>query len=466
MKLYFYLIMPVIILLIISGCKTESTTEPDTENTGQGNLTINGFVVDNTSGAPLSNAEVTIYDEGNQVNRVTNNDGEFSASIAVEKSKQISIYTYLKGYYIDTTNINVIGGKDTTISIKLQEKTVGVEVAGYPASIVLISTSAQNIGVKESGSVESALVTFEVQDSSGNPINIDHSVLVEFSLGEAPGGGEFINPEFVKTNANGRVVVSISSGTKAGVVQFVAKINSNGKTILSKPVNIAIHGGHPDQNHFSVATQYLNIPGWNTDGFENSITAIVGDKYANPCKPLTAVYFTTTGGIVEGSALTNNSGEGSVKLISGNPRPVHPVYGAGFAVITASTADENYNKIQDSVLVLFSGYTILTVSTTQFPDISHMGSASIQYSIKDENGNPIAPNNQVTVSILDGESVKLGGDVNFKTMDTQDKNATNFSFRVIDDDYDIPKGRRSVTVSIVVSGPNGYAVASVSGMVD
>ncbi len=466
MKLFYYLILPVIMFLVVSGCKSESTTEPETVITGQGDLTINGYVIDNTSGTALSNADVIIVDGGDQINRVTNGEGKFSATLTVEKSKEISIFTYLKGYYTDTTNIDVIGGKDTSVSVKLQEKTIGTDVAGDPASIVLISTSAQNIGVKESGSVESAIVTFEVQDSSGNAININHSALVNFSLGQTPGGGEFINPTSVKTNANGRVVVSITSGTKAGVVQFIAQINSNGLTILSKPVNIAIHGGHPDQNHFSVATEYLNIPGWNINGFENSITAIVGDKYANPAKPKTAVYFTTSGGIIEGSALTSDLGEGTVKLISGNPRPIHPIYGAGFATILASTADENYNKIIDSVVVLFSGYPIITAPET-FPHISHGGSTIVQYSIMDENGNPIAPGNNVVVSIVSGDGVKLAGnDVNFTTIDTQSKSATNFKFEIADDDLEKPLGARDVRIDITVSGPNGFATARVSGSVD
>jgi hypothetical protein len=459
MKLYLYLILPVIMFLIISGCKSETATEPDVI-TGEGDLTINGVVIDNTSGETLGNADVVIVEGGNQINRVTDATGKFSAAITVDKSELVSIFTYLKGYYSDTTSLNVIGGKDTSVSIKLQEKTVNTDVSGDPASIVLINTSAQSIGVKESGSVESAIVTFEVQDSSGVPVDIDHSALVNFSIGQGPGGGEFINPASVKTNANGRVVVSISSGTKAGVIQFIAQINSNGTTILSKPVNIAIHGGHPDQNHLSVFPKYLNVAGWHINGNEDLITAIVGDKYANPVKPLTAVYFTTTGGIIEGSALTNNDGEGTVKLITGNPLTAD-----GFVTVYVSTADENSNKITDSTIVLFSGKPILTAPSS-FTDISHGGEAVVQYTIKDVNGNPIAAGNYVSVTIAEGQGVQLLGDVDFTTIDTQSKDFTSYSFKIIDDDIDKPLGTRSIVINIKVSGPNGSAAANVSGIVD
>jgi len=461
-----YLLSLTIILLtslVFLSCKT--STEPD-EGTGEGETTISGQVIDNTSGLAISGAEVNIINDGVIIGKTTNSEGRFAATLEIDKSKQILIYTVLKGYYSDSTYVSVTAGEESSVTIKLQERTTGEDISGDPASIVLISTSSQSIGVIESGSLESATITFEVQDSSGNSINIDHSVWVNFRLGQSPGGGEYINPTAIKTNANGQVTVSLNSGRIAGVVQFVAEINYEGKIIISKPVNIAIHGGHPDQTHFSVATQYLNIPGWNIDGFENKISAIVGDKYANPVKPKTAVYFTTSGGIIEGSALTNDLGIGAATLISGNPRPVHPLLGAGFAEITASTADENYNKIIGSTIVLFSGYPIVTASPIIFPDIPHRGSTTISYTVKDVNGNPIAPGNSINVSVLEGAGVSLVGDVNFTTLDTQSKAATQFSFRIVDSDIDEPLGRRSVSIRIKVSGPNGYATTSVSGMLD
>lgn len=452
--------------LLIISCK--STTEPVDTGTGEGQATISGVVIDNTSGSIIQGAEVDIYNGATVIGKTTDSEGRFAADFTIDKSKQILIYTKLNGYYSDSSYVSVTAGEETTVTIKLQKKSVGEDVSGNPASIVLITTSAQNIGIRGSGSVESAFVTFEVQDSSGNSININSSVLVNFVLGLSPGGGEYINPTSVKTNSAGRVTVSISSGTKAGVIQFVAMINFNGTEIISKPVNIAVHGGHPDQNHFSVATQYLNIPGWNIDAFPNTITALVGDKYANPVKPKTAVYFTTTGGIIEGSALTDELGLAPVTLLSGNPRPVHPLLGAGFAEITATTADENENVVIGKTIVLFSGAPIITVSTTQFPNIPHGGSITIYYTVKDLNGNPIAPNNGISVTVVEGEMVYVAGDVNFSTMDTQSKDATNYSFRIFDADTAPGDyiGPRSATIQIKVQGPNGYATTSISGTLD
>jgi hypothetical protein len=452
--------------LFIFSCK--STTEPVDTGTGEGEATISGIVVDNTTGSIIQGAEVNIYNGSSVIGKTTDAEGRFAANLTIEKSKEILVYTKLNGYYSDSTNVSATAGVETKVTIKLQKKTVGADISGNPASIVLVSTSAQNIGIKGSGSVESAYVTFEVQDSSGNSINMSSSVLVNFVLGLCPGGGEYINPTAVKTNANGRVTVSISSGTKAGVIQFIAMINFNGTEIISKPVNIAVHGGHPDQTHFSVATQYLNIPGWHIDAFPNTITAIVGDKYANPVKPKTAVYFTTTGGIIEGSALTNDMGLAPVTLLSGNPRPVHPLLGAGFAEITATTADENKNVVIGKTIVLFSGEPRITVSPTQFPNIPHAGSTTIYYTVKDLNDNPIAPGNSITVSVVEGSKVYVAGDVNFSTMDTQSKDATNYSFRIFDGDTGVGDyiGPRTASIQIKVQGPNGYTTATISGTLD
>jgi hypothetical protein len=466
MKKYFIgIIILIATTLYFMSCKT--TTEPVDTGTGEGQATISGQVLNNEDGSPIVGAEVDIIDGSNVIGKTTDSEGRFGAVLTITKSKDVLIYTSLKGFYSDSTFVSVTADVESKVTIRLQKKTVGVDVAGNPASIVLVSTSAQNIGVVATGSVETAYVTFEVQDSSGNAINIDHSVWVNFQLGQHPGGGEFISPSSQKTNAKGQVTVSISSGTKAGVLQFIAFIDFNGSQLISKPVNIAIHGGHPDQGHFSVGPKQLNIAGWDKIGELDDITALVGDKYANPVKPKTAVYFTSTGGVIEGSALTSDLGLATVTLLSGNPRPVHPILGNGFATITAITADENYNKVIDSTIVLFSGHTILTVSPADFGNIPHGGSSpAIRYTIKDINGNPIAPGNSVSVAIIEGGGLKLVGDINFSTIDTQSKDDTNFAFQVVDNDIDFPLGARAISVQITVSGPNGKALASVVGTAD
>ena len=70
-----------------------------------------------------------------------------------------------------------------------------------PGSIYLYSQTAKSIGVKESGSDETAQIWFEVLDSSNVPINADNSITLNFSLGGHPGGGNFfIHLQFKQMN--------------------------------------------------------------------------------------------------------------------------------------------------------------------------------------------------------------------------------------------------------------------------
>ena len=183
-------------------------------------------------------------------------------------------------------------------------------------------------------------------------------------MGAGPGGGEFLSPQSIETNFSGVASVNLTSGIKAGAVQVIAKVCLATSTLTSLPVAITIHGGLPDFAHFSIAPELLNFPGYNIFGLEDPIVAFVGDKYANPVRPETAVYFTTSGGIIEGSTLTNQLGIGSVNLISAVPRPNHPTFGEGFATITATTIDENSTAISRETIVLFSGIPQVAINPT------------------------------------------------------------------------------------------------------
>ncbi|NIT57443.1 MAG: hypothetical protein GWN00_14780, partial [Aliifodinibius sp.] len=147
-----------------------------------------------------------------------------------------------------------------------------------------------------------------------------HSVEVQFRIGSGPDGGEFIFPPSEITDSEGQATVHITSGIKAGVMQVIAEAVVDTGIIRSKPVSIAIHGGLPDSTHFSIAVEKVNFPGWHIYGLTNAITAFVGDKYSNPVRPNTSVWFNTDGGIIEGSALTNPQGQASVDLISAAPK--------------------------------------------------------------------------------------------------------------------------------------------------
>lgn len=334
------------------------------------------------------------------------------------------------------------------------------QIAGEPASIYLVSQTFSSIGVTESGSPETSQITFEIQDSSGLPIDFAHSVNVSFRFGARPGGGEFLAPTISPTDDKGRVNVNLSSGTIAGSVQVIAEIDYEGDIIRSRPVNIAIHGGLPNSDHFAIGSDQSNYAYYNILNGSSTVTAVVGDQYSNPVKQGTVVYFSTEGGIIEGSSLTDNLGRATVTLISGSPLPNDPVFGEGFFWVTGHTIDENDSQISANVRVLYSGDPVVTILPRTF-NIPNGGSVSFTYTIVDINNNPLAPTNRYTVIIETAGDAQASGATFFVMPDTQ-TGYTTFGFTVSDSTPDEVKPA-SISVSVKTEGPNDIGEDTVFG---
>jgi hypothetical protein len=452
--------------LLITNCKQESeivSSGGDVTQSG-GTSIISGQVISQQTTFPIDSALIRIF--GTTLNLIifTDSQGRFLLEVELESNEDLMIMTYRENYLPDTTEVTVIAGEDLNVPIiALQEleNNTGGGPTGDPVSIFLASISSTTIGVKESGSPETTQIVFAVHDSAGRPIDLEHSVTVNFRLGSGPGGGEFLSPQSSPTNNSGQATVSLTSGTKAGAVQVIAEINLGSEMLTSLPVGITIHGGLPDYTHFSIAPVLLNFAGYNIFGLTDEIVAFVGDKYANPVRPETAVYFTTTGGIIEGSTLTNDLGIGSVELISAEPRPFHQTLGAGFATITASTVDENSAVISRETIVLFSGYPQISINPTNI-NIANGGSQSFSYYVGDQNGNPLTAGTSITVTV-EGEDVDAQGDLNVSLPDTQSPAWTQFNFLVYDvaDTVNVAK---PVTVRIQSTGSNGNGFLTISGI--
>jgi len=455
-KISLLVLISITTIIYFTSCG-KSPTQPETPKTES--VTINGQVIDFETGQPIVNAAIKIIADTIQHGTTTDSDGKFSKTIPIKTSIDLIVIASKENYKSDTAKVFAVPGRTIDVPTLKIEKVKTTSPTGQPASIVLIHQTFSSIGVKESGDNETTTLTFEVRDSSGIPIDITRAVTVYFILGANPGGGLFVDPPSKKTNSEGRVSVNVTSGTVSGVVQIIAEVNLGTRIIRSKPVNIAIHGGLPDYNHFSIAPQYYNIPGLVKYGFTNNITVYVGDKYSNPVKPNTIVYFSSTGGIIQGSAITNQMGMATATLITALPAPVHPTLGPGFATVRASTADENNQTISRDVIILFSGYPILNITPTTF-DLPNGGSLTFNYTVADLNGNPISPGNKISVNV-EG-NVKAQGDLSIDMPDTQSRNWTQFSFTIVDADASKDE-LRPVTIKIEANGVNGKNSISIAG---
>ncbi len=436
--------------VLAAGC--DLSDEDDTS----GVVTLSGQVLDVGTNNPVPDAYVRVlpFDLLFEADA----EGRYHFDVEVDSTMELRLVATRDGYSNASTDVLALAGRQINVPTLRIFKTGAEELeSGQASNILLSDQSAQSIGVMESGSREVATITFQLTDSLGRPVILDNAANVDFSLGVQPGGGEFIYPTTAETDNNGKVTVNLSSGTRAGVVQIVAESTVDGKTIRSLPVSVAIHGGHPDQAHFSIGPANFNFPGLRRFGLENPVSIVVGDEFGNPVKPGTAVYFTTDGGIVEGSVLTNAQGQGSARLISANPLP-HD----GIARVTASTADKNQQMVMSQTAVVFSGFPVVEVEPTS----AVLGQV---YSLRvtDGNGNPLAGGTLISARV-EGTKVKAVGNTNVRLDDTafiggltydhvaRGPGITQFTFKAVEDREIDEDGEPTVeSITILVSGPNG-----------
>lgn len=430
-----------------------------------GTVSLSGVVLDQAQEQPVTGAFVRIQPLDIVVE--TDDLGRYFAEVEVDSSMQLTLVASKDGFSSGSTSVFAVADRAIEApTIRLQQTAGEAPVSGQASNILLLEQSSASIGVKESGAQEVANITFQLADSLGRPVIVDHSADVHFRFGAHPGGGEFIHPTEAETDNRGRVTVNLSSGTRAGAVQIIAETTVGSNVIRSKPVSVAIHGGLPDQTHFSLGPETYNYPGLTVYGLRNPVSVIVGDKYANPVKQGTVVYFTTDHCVIGGSVTTDQDGEGTVDFISANPLPPR-----GITVITASTADENQNNVVARIPMVLTGFPYIRFADP--PPIFAELSRTYEVIIDDVNGNPLVEGTTITVE-AQGNKVKAVGHTEVELSRTgffdfnsdgdifdyedvvRGEGITRFRFRAVADLEAGGEGDPALEAIVIsVSGPNG-----------
>ena len=197
-------------------------------------------------------------------------------------------------------------------------------VPGNPNSI-LLSYNPNSVGVRGSGRNETLVITADVRDASNNPV-VD-GTFVTFSIYASPGGGDFLSSYSPIPTINGNASVSYNSGTISGSVRIRAICQG----IQAISTELQIYSGPPYieninngclSSHLAIGASPINFYGWYTVNYSTTLTAVVGDRYNNPVPAGTAVYFTTSGGVINtGTGFTDSMGVASVTMLSGAPYP-------------------------------------------------------------------------------------------------------------------------------------------------
>lgn len=382
---------------------------------------------------------------------------------------------------------------------------------GAPNSIVL-RYDPVSLGVKDSGRNTTLTVTAHVRDAKNNPVT--DGVLVAFSIVASPGGGEFLSTTLPVPTLNGQAQVSLNAGIRSGTVRISASVvDSTGQpiqpTVSAVSTDVIIFAGPPyidDVNdpatsRVSVGARPVNIFGWYVVNDTTTIVAVVGDKFNNPVPESTAVYFTTTGGIISThTGYTNKNGIAVVRLISAQPYPTVPLYYSTFfnpnldhpeftglaeipgpipdfegGVIDNGFDDTSQNNGIARVLavtegvdrngrparawgvtnVVFSGSINTFYATVDKTQLLPGEGATIEIVIYDVNGNPIVPGSRISLKATAGE-------LSWTELVTADPGVTRYHAVLVNnlDPTDPDAKETTVSVGIQVTSANGNNVIS------
>ncbi|MCL4538695.1 MAG: carboxypeptidase regulatory-like domain-containing protein [Bacteroidetes bacterium] len=447
--------------LILRRGTTQNVVVPLQQDLSQSVAHIVGRVTDSRSGYPVTNATVFMNTSLKRDSMKTLNDGSYSFDLnlpGATSSITGTLLFQLDSYNDTTLSFTVGAGKTVSKNVALSPKTsvVGGEGStgrGVARSFHIVSVSPNEISIHGVGGTETSLLVWQVLDSLGFPLDINHRDTVTFVPTGAPvlsGSPAYVTPTSGITDGSGQVSTTLNSGTVAGTIQLFARLKlGSGEIVESSPVVITVDGGLPDQAHFTFGVNTssngrFNFAGYDWFGRTDPVIAQAGDKYGNPVHPGTAIYFTSTwGGIATAAGYTNLNGQATAVLLSGNPLPHisgldptrfgsasdpllplldgdygfpnDPTYfgsGTGYGYVKASSQGENGVGVADSSLFCFSASTapILLKDSLSIAPVTvklDSGSVSIPVHISDRFGNPLESGTTISVTVAIPPS--LGG---------------------------------------------------------
>ncbi|MFB2681444.1 Ig-like domain-containing protein [Shewanella mangrovisoli] len=243
--------------------------------------------------------------------------------------------------------ITVVGNQTLTANFPftLQRQTL--------ASLSFEATEPNQIRIKGAGgtgSSESSLVSFKVTSANGQPAAQQK---VSFSLDTVVGGLSFANGSASAeslTNSQGIASVRVLSGTVPTPVRVVASaVDADTKEVItSQSEQLTVNTGLPQQLGFGLSTTIFNPEAGDYNGETATITARLSDSFGNPAPDDTTVNFTTEGGQITPSCLTQN-GACSVTWTSSDYRPQdHRITILAYALGHETFFDTNGNNQFDS----------------------------------------------------------------------------------------------------------------------
>ncbi len=459
---------PLVLALLVS-CKGEAPTGP-----GANAAIMSGQVTQAGGGGAIAGSTVGVASEGQSFSATTDATGNYSVTVSLSDTLPVtaSVTVSANGYQTVTQSVVLQPNQTNVRNFQLSLNTTPVPPpppgGGYANTLAYVGVTTVSLAVFGVGGTESAVITFEARDSLGSPILPTRADTVTFAISGIPAnGGAYITPTSAITNTAARVSTVVQSGSVAGAIQIVASLrrDTDGVLVSSTPMKVLIHGGLPDQTHFGLGANPINVPGFYKIGQTSSITAIVGDRYGNPVAPGTAVYFGNPeqGVITASDGYTDQSGFASATLYTGVNHDI--VDGMGY--VHAETVGENNVRIRDSVMVLFSGNAyVANVSAGGPLVVDNTTQATVTFNVWDERLNPLAAGTSITTEIKGASAIVSKPSPTSSLQDVISPFWTSFSVTVSKNVEASPAVTGPFTLTISVNGPNGEGTAELNGVVN
>lgn len=211
-----------------------------------------------------------------------------------------------------------------------------------PGSIQFDGANPVQLGVRSSGRPEQSVLSYTVRDIQNRPIA---GVTVKFAL--VGTGTELLSPQQAVSASDGTVATTLTSGTRASTVRVTASVDTNGDgadDIFASSVGVAVLGGPPSANRYSIAAQQRNVAGRLFSGLTNPISAFLNDRFGNAVPIGTAVAFVSNASSVVNPSTTDANGIATATLLSEQViPPTGIVTVVGFTLGEETFIDNNGN---------------------------------------------------------------------------------------------------------------------------
>lgn len=279
---------------------------------------------------------------------LTDGSGEETTSITTQTGRATIVYTAEGCMGTDEVTATA-----TLSSLVVNAATAILTITEVSAqNIVFDSATPAQISLKGAGGIETSDVRFIVNGPDGLPLS---GVPVTLTLNNNVGGVCLANAGIctqevsTTSNANGAVTARVQAGTITTTVRVTASTETaNGDTISTQSSGLVVSTGIPDQDSMSIAASQYNPPVY-TEGFEVDVTIRMADAFNNPVPAGTSVSFTTSGGLIDSSCITNEASACTVKWRNQSPRPATgKVTILATALGNESFVDANGNGIYDT----------------------------------------------------------------------------------------------------------------------